>query len=182
MKPLLKFALIIVTLVGLFSFSLLKNNWNIDPDYSIKFSTKRAEGTFSGLQGTIMFDPNDLAHSMMDVTVDARTIKTGNDTKDAHARSESWLDTGKYPNIRFKSSVFFRSSDMIVANGSVELHGVQRPVQIFFHFPEDSGRAIFAGYCLVNWRNFGIKGNAMGIMVGDEVEISLNVPVWKSYN
>jgi polyisoprenoid-binding protein YceI len=179
MKSILKPIFILVALAGLLSFTLVHDNWSIDPDYSIKFSAKRVEGSFSGLQGTIVFDPNDLGHAMMDVTVDTRTINTGNDTKDARAKSESWLDTEKYPTIRFKSSSFLKSGDKIIANGTIEIHGVQRPVQIFFHFPEDNGKGIFAGHCTVNLRNFGINGNTMGFAVGDEVDVMLNVPVTK---
>jgi len=83
--------------------------------------------------------------------------------------------------LSYTPSFFFKSSDKIIANGTIELHGVQKLVQIFFNFQEYNGSGNFAGHCSVKWRDFAIKGNAMGIMVGDEVDVTLNAPVIKQW-
>lgn len=77
MHYLKKPALIVASSLIVLSFTLLSIRWNIDPDYSIKFSGTRAEGTFSGLSGKIVFEPARLAQSSFDVEVDVNTIRTG---------------------------------------------------------------------------------------------------------
>ena len=69
-------------------------NWQIkEKEYAIKFETRWAEGTIKGLRGTINFDQNNLGKSSFDVTIDVKTINTGNSLKDKHAKAESFWTT-----------------------------------------------------------------------------------------
>ena len=85
----------VIGILTLWVFTIFTPSWNIDPNYSIKFSSSKAEGSFTGLKGTIEFDKNQLGNAKMDVSVDATTINTGNSLKDKHARGESWFDVTK---------------------------------------------------------------------------------------
>jgi len=161
------------------AFTILIPNWNIDTHYSIKFSGSKAEGTFSGLKGIIQFDPNNLTSSLIDVEVDANTIKTGNSTKDAHAKGESWFNTSEFPKIKFKSKTFTKSNNTWFVSGILDLHGVKNEILIPFAFIENGNEATFKGKFKVNRKDFGINGNAMGFMVGNEFEVSLVIPVTK---
>ena len=104
MKNKIQLSLLIVLGLTLSAFTFLTSSWNIDPNYSIQFSGSKVEGTFSGLKGTIQFDPNNLPNSKIDIAVDPNTIKTGNSTKDSHAKGESWFNTSKFSTIKFKSN------------------------------------------------------------------------------
>ncbi|AYB29935.1 YceI family protein [Chryseolinea soli] len=174
----LRITFLILTILALLTaFTVIVGHWNIDPNYSIKFSGSKAEGTFSGLKGTIIFDPSDLAASNMDVSVDANTIKTGNDTKNKHARGESWLDVAKYPIIRFTSSSFSKSSDKIIVTGTLTLHGVKKQIQIPFTFNNTGDKSTFVGDFKINRHDYAIEGNMFGFAVGDEFDITLRIPV-----
>jgi len=177
MKKTISLLLGITGLLAGSAFTFLARNWNIDPGYAIKFSGRRAEGTFSGLSGRIAYDPDDLEHALIDVTVDARTIQTGNSTKDGHARGSSWLDTEKYSVIRFTSTSFERSGDQNVVAGRLELHGVSKPVQIPFRFSPAANGGTFTGTFTINRKDYGIEGNFFGFAVGDAFEVTLRVPV-----
>jgi polyisoprenoid-binding protein YceI len=160
------------------AFAVLPGSWAISPDYTIRFSGGRAEGTFSGLVGTVTFDPANPAQAALDVRVEAATISTGNKLKDKHARGESWFDTQKYPTIHFASSAIARRGDAYVATGRLTLHGVTRPVVIPFRFvPAAAGRGVFSGQFTVNRHDYGIEGNFLGFSVGDEFAVELRVPV-----
>jgi polyisoprenoid-binding protein YceI len=169
----------------LFSFSIITaftyfiSNWNIDPNYSIKFSGKKAEGTFTGFTGTIVFEPNDLAHSHFDVAIDANTIKTGNSTKDDHAKDASWLNTEKYPKIKFRSNTITKEANGFQVTGILELHGTEKQIKLPFSFIEVNGKSNFMGNFKINRKDYGIKGNLFGFVVGDEFEVSINLPVSK---
>ncbi len=72
-KKLMPLLLLFMTasLLGFVTFDI---GWNLDPNYSIKFASTRAEGTFSGLFGTVVFDKDNLANAKIDVVVDVNTI------------------------------------------------------------------------------------------------------------
>ena len=173
LRPLaVKAALLLVPAAG-----LLAGSWNLDPGYSIRFAGNRAEGTFSGLTGTVAYDPADLSSATMRVAVDATTIKTGNSLKDKHARGDSWFDVAKYPKIYFQSTAFERASSGYVVRGDLTLHGAKKPVAIPFQFSQQGDKGVFTGQLKVNRKDFGINGNALGFTVGEEFDVTLRVPV-----
>lgn len=147
----------------------------IDSDYVMKFSTRSTDGTFSGLEGTVIFSPLELENASINVKLDASTIETGNDKKNEHANSEDWLDTKKYPEIRFTSSKFQKQDDKYTVVGTMNLHGIEKAVQIPFNYNEESGE--FTGSFTVNRSDYGITGAGLkAIFVGEEIEISFNIP------
>jgi polyisoprenoid-binding protein YceI len=161
------------------AFMVIGVNWNIDPNYSIKFSGKKVAGTFSGLSGNVIFDPNNLQTSKMEVSVDVNSIKTGNTTQDDHAKGDSWFHAVKYPKISFTSSSFSKTMNGFVVNGNLTLRGVTKAVSIPFQFSETQGKGLFVGNFKVNRKDYGIKGNAFGFLVGEEFSIELKVLVMK---
>ena len=173
----MKFFLFTIFSCVFFSFSLLQFNWGIASDYSIKFSGKNAEGTFQGLSGTIVFDEKEPTKSKFDVVVKANTIKTGNDTKDKHARGDSWFDVEKYPDIRFASSSFEKVGAGFLVKGKLTLHGTTKDVAIPFTFKKDGSNGLFEGRFIVNRSEYGIEGNFFGFSVGEAFTIDLRVPV-----
>ena len=178
MNSVLKIAAIVAALLVASAFVLLSANWNLDPAYSIRFKGTKAEGTFSGLTGLVVFDPANLAAAKMEVQVAAATIKTGNKIKDGHARGESWFDVARYPEIRFYSTSFSRvGAGGYSVNGDLTMHGIKKPIVIPFQFTQQAGKGLFTGKFRVNRKDFGINGNFFGFTVGDEFDVELRVPV-----
>src|SRR4051794_14811866 len=97
------FAAIVLIVASAFTF-IKSQDWKISDNYSIKFDGGDPSGEFKGLQGTVSFDPNDLASSKFDVSIDVATINTGNGMKNTHAKSAMWFDAEKYPTIKFTST------------------------------------------------------------------------------
>ena len=158
---------------------LAKTTWNIADDYEVRFSGSGAEGTFRGLTGTIVFDPEAPEQARFDVAVDARTIDTGNNTKDKHARGDSWFDVEQYPEIKYSSSRIEPTDDGYRTTGTLTLHGVEKEISFPFTFDRSGSTGVFEGTMVVDRHDFGIKGPLLGFVVGDEFEISLRVPVEK---
>ena len=83
------FPLTAIIIIAASAFTVIKSqDWKIADNYSVKFDGGDPSGQFSGLKGTVSFDPNDLAGSAFDVTIDVATINTGNGMKNTHAKSE----------------------------------------------------------------------------------------------
>ena len=151
--------------------------WTITEDYTVAFSGSGAEGTFRGLTGTIVFDSTNLGQSVFDVAVDARTIATGNDTKDRHARGDSWFDVERYQEIHFTSSRITRTATGYQATGTLRLHGVEREIELPFTFAQQGDTGTFKGSFTVNRQDYGIEGPFFGFVVGDDFDVTLTVPV-----
>jgi polyisoprenoid-binding protein YceI len=177
MKKVKRIALASVALI-LSAFTLQQiTNWEVASNYTIKFSGKKVEGTFSGLKGSIVFNENDLKNAKMEIEVDVNTIKTGKDGMDEHAKNDSWFDAAKYPKITFKSLAFTKLATGYSVLGELTLHGIKRPVSIPFTFTNKGKEGEFVGAFKINRKDYGINGNAFGFMVGDIFDVQLKVPV-----
>ena len=175
MKQILFIALCALSLTAFTTIFL--SEWTIKEDYNIRFEGSGATGTFSGLEGTIVFDKANLAASKMAVSVDVNTINTGNTTKDKHAKGKSWFHATKYPKIRFTSERFESSSNGYTVTGTLEMRGVSKAFSIPFAFKESTDGGVFEGQVSVNRRDFGIDGPFISFMVSDEFKVNIRVPV-----
>ncbi len=164
-------------LLPAFGFALL-SSWTISDDYEVRFSGSGADGTFGGLSGTIVFDPDEPGQGRFDVDLDARTIDTGNNVKDRHARGDSWFDVEQYPEISFRSSeIKLLEGNRYQMIGTLTLHGVQKEIAFPFTFSPQNGAGTFQGSFTVDRTEFGIKGPFFAFTVGNDFEVNLNVPV-----
>src|SRR6266404_1956284 len=95
----------------------MKTTYKIDPAHSTEQFVVRhmmitnVRGGFSGVQGTVVYDPADLNASSVDVTIDKTTLSTGDATRDTHVKSADFLDVEKHPTITFKSKKITRDGD-----------------------------------------------------------------------
>jgi polyisoprenoid-binding protein YceI len=162
---------VVVILISAFTF-VKSLDWSISETYSVKFDGGDPAGEFRGLKGTIKFDPNDLASSKFDCTVDVESINTGNGMKNTHAKSDKWLDAAKYPVIRFTSKTIKKTDAGFEATGTLDFHGVQREVALPFTFVNN----VFAGMFEVNRLDYNIN-TAEPEHGAAKLKVSINVPV-----
>ena len=149
--------------------------WQIAEDYVIKFDGRGATGTFSELTGEIIFDENDLANSRINVSVKTATIETGNNTKNKHARGESWFDAETYPTIGFTSEKFTKTATGYTVTGIFNMHGVEKQETILFTFENN----IFNGKVTIDRQEYGIEGPFLAFTVADDFAVEIRVPVRK---
>lgn len=154
---------------------------SIDPSYTLKFSTGMASGTFTGLKGTVAFSPADPASSRIDVTVDATSINTGSSLKDTHAKGDEWLNTAKFPLIKFTTSSITKEGDKYILAGKLELRGLSKDIKVPATYDEKTGKGVFTGEFTINRNDYGVSGSGMKAkMVGDNVKVSFNIPTNKN--
>src|SRR5260370_19324239 len=113
----------------------MKSEYKLDPAHSNAQFTVRhmmitnVRGAFSGVQGTAVYDPEDLKGSSLDVVIDAATVNTLDAQRDTHLKSPDFLDVAAYPSIIFKSTKFAAAGDgELNIAGGLTLHGVTKPV------------------------------------------------------
>jgi len=147
---------------------------NID-DYDILFSTGSAEGTFSGLSGVVDFESDDLASSVINVSVEVESIKTGNTKKDDHAIGKKWFDAKRYPTMMYKATTIAREGNEYVAQGRLTIKDVTLDQQIRFGYDNDDS-SYLTGSFNINRKDFNINGNLFGFAVGKDVQVNLRIP------
>src|SRR5580658_1880819 len=72
--------------------------WKIDPAHSIaEFKVKHmmianVKGQFSKISGALFLDESDLANSRVEATIEASSIHTRDEQRDAHLKSPDFFD------------------------------------------------------------------------------------------
>jgi polyisoprenoid-binding protein YceI len=139
--------------------------------FKIKNFGMTVEGSFSGLKGSVRFDPDKPGEVSFDVTVDAKTVNTGNSARDRHLQAPDYFHAAKYPAIRFKSTSVTRSGNTWVAAGKLTIRDVTKDVILPFSFSEVSNT--FSGKLALNRRDYHVGGKS--ISMSDDVEVEIKV-------
>lgn len=170
-------AIVIVTLItSAFTF-IASFNWQVkETEYSIKFTTKKAEGTIKGLRGTINFDESNIKQSNFDITVDVNTLNTGNGLKNKHAKGEKFLVAAKHPTIRFTSSEISKSGNTYISKGKLTIKDVTKELEIPFSFESKENEAMFKGNFNISRKDYNL--DYMGLSE-DIIKLELVIPVIK---
>lgn len=172
--------------------------WNIDPVHSVaEFKVKHmmisnVKGQFTGVSGKLSLNEEDVTLSSIEATIDAATINTREEQRDAHLRSADFFDVEKFPTLSFESTGVKKTSDgELAVEGNLTIHGVARSVKFAVEGPTAAAkdpwgntRIGLSATTRINRKDFGLTWNAAletgGILVGDEVTITLDVQFVKA--
>ncbi|MFQ5651785.1 MAG: YceI family protein [bacterium] len=161
---------------------------------SASFSVKhlvisKTTGRFHHVIGTFEVDENDLTRSTVDVAIKTASIDTDDEKRDGHLKSADFFDVENYPEIRFKSTRIEKAEDGYVMIGTLTIKDVTKEVSFPFNFNgfiEAMGSKRFGAEATltINRQDFNVKWNRTldngGLVVGNEVEISLHIEATKS--
>ena len=113
----------------------MKATYQIDPAHSsAQFVVRHmmitnVRGGFSKVSGTVVYDAENAAASSIEASIEASSISTLDDQRDAHLRSGDFLDVAQYPAITFRSkSVQSAGSGELSVTGDLTIHGVAKEV------------------------------------------------------
>jgi len=171
--------------------------WDIDPSHTAaQFSVRHlmisnVRGEFGKVTGTVTYDEQEVSSIAVDVTIDATSIDTREPKRDEHLRSPDFFDVAKYPTITFKSKRSEKAgTGKFKVVGDLTIHGVTKEVTLDVEGPtpaiKDPWGNVKVGATAttkVNRKEFGLNWNAAletgGVVVGDEVSITLDVEIVK---
>lgn len=191
-RPLVAVALTVLVAAGLAaSQALAADTYSIDPTHSnIGFTVRhffsRVPGHFTKVDGTIVYDTQDLAKSTVSVSIDTASIDTEEPKRDAHLKSPDFFDAEKYPKITFVSTKVTPAGDKKArVEGTLTIRGVSKPVTLDVDLlgtgPDGWGgvRSGFEARTRINRQDFGVAWNKAieggGTVLSDDVDIVLNV-------
>jgi len=166
--------------------------WNIDPAHSTaEFSVRHlmitnVKGRFGALSGTVELDPEHPETSKVDVTIDATSIDTSNEKRDAHLKSPDFFDVEKFPSLTFKSTKVSRTDAGFEVVGDLTMHGITNELTLEVEEvsspskdPWGNTRVGTSARARINRKDWGLNWNAAletgGVLVGEQVKISIEV-------
>jgi len=172
-------------------------SWEFDPEHTgVHFKVRHlmissVRGEFEKVSGKIVYDESDVTKSSADIAIETASINTRVAKRDEHLRSPDFLDVAKHPAITFRSKRVEKAGDgTLKMTGDLTIRGVTKEVVLTVEGPspeikDPGGNHRVGGQAAtkINRKDFGLTWNkaleAGGVVVGDEVEITIDVEIYK---
>ena len=171
--------------------------WEFDPDHTgVHFKVRHmmissVRGEFEKVSGKIVYDEADITKSAADITIDAASVNTRVAKRDEDLRSPNFLDVANYPKITFKSKRVEKAGDgTLKMTGDLTIRGVTKEVVLTVDGPTPAIKQPLGNFRVggqattkINRKDFGLLYNKTletgGVVVGDEVEITIDVEIFR---
>ena len=127
----------------------------------------KVRGHFADYEGTVVV-AEDPTQSSVDLTIQAASITTGTDDRDAHLRSPDFLDVENHPTLTFKSTSIEPKGSAWVLTGDLTIIGNTNPVSLELEF---------LGVITDPWGNAKSAFSASGEFKRHDFGLSWNVPL-----
>lgn len=167
------------------------STWTLDPAHTqVWFAVRHmmfatVKGQIPGVSGELRLDHDDPTRSSIAVRLDAATVDTNNEQRDAHLRSADFFDVENHPQLTFAS----RRMESVGGSkyritGDLTIRGTTREVVLDV---EETGRGTdpwgqeklgFTASTSIDRKDFGLTWNqaleAGGVLVSDDVKITID--------
>jgi polyisoprenoid-binding protein YceI len=151
----------------------------------------KVRGAFNAFEGKAYIDADDPTKSSVTITIDAETIDTRNEQRDAHLRSNDFLDIPNHPQITFVSTkVEPKGGDVYRVTGDLTIRGVTKPIAFDLEFtgsavdPFGNTRVGLDGSVKINRKDWGVNFNAAleagGVLVSEEITLEFEISAIKA--
>jgi polyisoprenoid-binding protein YceI len=171
--------------------------YTIDPAHSTAgfkvrhMMVANVRGEFSKVTGTVVFDAQVPENSRVKAHIDATTIHTRDEQRDAHLKSPDFLDVEKFPEIVFVSKKITGSDGEWKMTGDLTIHGVTRPVTLDVEGPAPEAKDPWGNVrtgatatTKISRKDFGLTWNVAletgGVLVADEIAITLELELLRN--
>ncbi|MEV1247532.1 YceI family protein [Nonomuraea sp. NPDC050022] len=175
----------------------LSGEYVIDPAHTrIGFVARHAmvtkvRGAFNEFEGRFTADGANPSRSSASVTIQAASIDTRNEQRDAHLRSNDFLAMDEHPRITFVTSGVRQADETsLELTGDLTIKGVTNSITIPFEYqgastdPFGNFRVGFEGSVPISRKDYGITWNAAletgGVLVGDKIVLEFEVSAIKA--
>ncbi len=166
--------------------------WTLDPSHSeINFTVRHmmisnVRGRFEKFDVDLALDPDNPTVSQVVATIDANSINTRDEKRDAHLRSPDFLNADAFPTLVFKGRQVERvGSHNARITGDLTIRDITRPVVLDAEYngmsksPWGTTSAGFSASAKINRKDWDLTWNVAlesgGILVGEEIKIAIDV-------
>ena len=141
----------------------------------------------------LTLDESGLENARVEATIEAASIETRDNQRDAHLKSADFFDVERFPDtLHFKStSISLVRDGELAVEGHLTIRGVTRKVRFEVEGPTPptkdpwgNTRIAIAATTKINRKDFGLTWNTTletgGILVGDDVTLTLEAEFVKA--
>jgi polyisoprenoid-binding protein YceI len=134
-------------------------------------------GSFAKFHGEIRYDSTNIESSKFDVVVELASVSTGDTDRDAALPGSDFFHTATFPNAHFVTRQFRQAGDEVIAEGTLTIKGVSKPVDLKVSFDSKGAGATLDISTRVNRLDFGIGTGeyADTSTIADEVSIKAHL-------
>lgn len=171
--------------------------WTLDPMHSeVQFKIKHlvistVTGSFKTFQGAAYTEGDSFENANVEFTLDVDSVDTNQEMRDGHLKGEEFFDVAKFPQIKFESTAFTKTSgDNYKLTGDLTIKDVTKPVTLDVEY---GGTAVDfygntkAGFEVtgkINRKDYNLSWGGIteagAIVLGDEVKLIFNVQFAKT--
>lgn len=102
--------------------------------FSGSFQGASFDGTFKQWQAAVSYDPAQLAKSKFDVTVTLASVAVSDRDQQAALPGKAFFDVAQFPSAHFVTTAFRNVAGKVIADGTLTLRGVSKPVSLAVDF------------------------------------------------
>jgi polyisoprenoid-binding protein YceI len=154
--------------------------------FQIRHFMSQVTGKFKTFDGSIRIDRQNPESSSVTFTIQAASIDTNEEKRDAHLRSPDFFDVATHPSITFVSTEVKPTGDGTYdVTGDLTMRGVTKrvtlPVTVLGEMADPWGhqRIGFEIDTTLNRKDYGVSWNKLldqgGYLLGDDVKVSINL-------
>ncbi len=162
-----------------------------DVSFSIRHFVTKVRGEFTDFAVQVVRNDADPTKSRVEFRVQVASIDTGNEKRDDHLRSPDFFDATTHPEIVFESKRVAKVSETeYQVTGNLTIRGITKVITLPVSFggeimdPWGNTKAGFSTSIRIDRQEFGIRWNkaldAGGLMLGDEVDVNIELEVQKA--
>lgn len=171
--------------------------WKMDKAHSqVTFAVahlviSEVTGVFKDIDATLTANKDDFTDGQIEATIKAASIDTGNQGRDKDVRSDSFLNTEKFPEIRFRSTKMEKTGDgTYKITGDLTIRDVTKTVGLDTKYegtikdPWGNTRSAFKATTTIDRFDYGVKWDKTmdtgGLIAGKNIDITLLMEFTKS--
>ncbi|WP_425994488.1 YceI family protein [Caulobacter sp. DWR1-3-2b1] len=125
--------------------------------FTATWSGEALEGSFTRWTADILFSPEALDRSKLTVSIDTASARTGDEQRDQSLPSADFFDSATHPKAIFTATKFRKTGEgRYVADGTLALRGVSKPLSLPFSLKIDGDTATARGVTTLDRTTFGV--------------------------
>ena len=128
---------VVLVLSLLASVSSFAQTWSVDKAHAkVNFTVthlmlSEVDGTFRSFDAKLTSSKEDFSDAVFEFTIDAKSVNTNQENRDAHLNRADMFDTEKYPTITYKSTAIKPvGPKKFQLTGDLTIKGVTKPVTV----------------------------------------------------
>ena len=147
-------------------------------DINLTFNVKASvpiEGVFEKWKATLNFTSADVTTGVLDIKVDAASVKTGSGLKDGKLKGKDFFDAKNNPYITFHSSEIEQTGPTTFdIPGTFTIRGVSKPETLSLTLSgKGTGTGNVKGMMAFDRKDYGMNSGIPFIKIADRVEVDV---------